>query len=70
MGRKKRGDLRSRELSLHLRIQTKKDLISRLLEQFADLKEKISEEKANLRSMLEEHRDIRNELKEQEGYQW
>lgn len=69
MGRKK-GDLRSKELSLHLRIQTKRDIVTRLMEQFADLKERISDEKAELRALLEEHRDVRTMLKEQEGYKW
>lgn len=69
MGRKK-GDLRSKELSLHLRIQTKRDIVTRLMEQFAELKERISDEKAELRELLEEHRDVRTMLKEQEGYKW
>jgi|TARA_B100000035_G_scaffold185608_1_gene158332 predicted nucleic acid-binding Zn-ribbon protein len=69
MGRKKK-DLRSKELSLHLRIQTKRDIISRLMEQYSELKEKISDEKAHLREMLEEHKEIRETLKEQEGYRW
>lgn len=67
---KKKGDLRSKELSLHLRIQTKRDIVTRLMEQFAELKERISDEKAELRELLEEHRDVRTILKEQEGYKW
>ena len=70
MGRKTRGDLRSEELSLHLRIQTKKQVIERLLEQFKDLKERISEEKGELRGLLEDHKEVRALLKEQEGYKW
>jgi len=70
MGRRKRGDLRSEELSLHLRIQTKKQVIERLLEQFKDLKERISEEKGELRGLLEDHKEVRALLKEQEGYKW
>ena len=69
MGRKK-GDLRSEELSLHLRIQTKKQVLERLREQFKDLKERISDEKAELRGLLEEHKEVRSLLKEQEGYKW
>jgi len=69
MGRKKR-DLRSEELSLHLRIQTKRDIIARLMEQYADLKQRISDEKADLRELLEDHREVRTILKEQEGYKW
>lgn len=69
MGRKKR-DLRSEELSLHLRIQTKRDIISRLMEQYTELKERISDEKAELRELLEDHREVRTILKEQEGYKW
>lgn len=69
MGRKKR-DLRSEELSLHLRIQTKRDIISRLMEQYSELKERISDEKAELRELLEDHREVRTILKEQEGYKW
>lgn len=69
MGRKKR-DLRSEELSLHLRIQTKRDIIARLMEQYADLKQRISDEKAELRELLEDHREVRTILKEQEGYKW
>jgi predicted nucleic acid-binding Zn-ribbon protein len=69
MGRKKR-DLRSEELSLHLRIQTKRDIISRLMEQYAELKARISDEKAELRELLEDHREVRTILKEQEGYKW
>ena len=67
---KKKGDLRSKELSLHLRIQTKRDIVTRLMEEFAELKERISDEKAELRELLEEHRDVRTILKEQEGYKW
>jgi len=69
MGRKKR-DLRSEELSLHLRIQTKRDIISRLMEQYAEIKARISDEKTELRELLEDHREVRTILKEQEGYKW
>ena len=69
MGRKK-GDLRSKELSLHLKIQTKREIIARLMEQYAELKERISDEKTELRGLLEEHREVRVTLKEQEGYKW
>ena len=68
--RKKRGDLRSEELSLHLKIKTKKQIIERMVAQFRDLKDRISSEKTELRGLLEDHKEIRVQLKEEEGYKW
>jgi len=68
--RKKRGDLRAEEFALHLKIKTKKQNIERLIAQYRDLKEKISEQKTVLRGLLEEHKEVRALLKEEEGYKW
>ncbi len=70
MGKKKTKNLRSEELNLHYKIQSKKLVIDQLIDRLSDLKNRISEEKEELAGLLREHKEIRTLLKEEEGYGW
>ena len=70
MGKKKTKNLRSEELNLHYKIQSKKLVIDQLIDRLSDLKNRISEEKEELAGLLRDHKEIRTLLKEEEGYGW
>ena len=70
MGKKKTKNLRSEELNLHYKIQSKKLVVDQLIDRLSDLKNRISEEKEELAGLLREHKEIRTLLKEEEGYGW
>jgi uncharacterized coiled-coil DUF342 family protein len=64
----KKGDLRTREYALSMKVKTKRRLVEDLVARYAELREQVSEAKAELRELIEEHKDVREQLKEQEGY--
>jgi glutaredoxin 2 len=70
MGKKKTKSLRSEELNLHYKIQTKIKVVDQLIDRLSALKNRISDEKEDLASLLREHKEIRSLLKEEEGYGW
>jgi len=70
MGKKKTKNLRSEELNLHYKIQSKKLVVDQLIDRLSDLKNRISDEKEELAGLLREHKEIRTLLKEEEGYGW
>jgi flagellar biosynthesis chaperone FliJ len=64
----KKNYLRSQEFALALKVKTKRRLVEDLVARYAELREQVSEAKAELRELIEEHKEVREQLKEQEGY--
>jgi len=64
----KKGDLRTQEYALSMKVKTKRRLVEDLAARYADLREQMSDAKGELRELIEEHKEVRQLLREQEGY--
>ena len=62
------GALRAEEQKLHWRIRTRETTLSQLLEQYYKIKESIIQSREELKSLQADHKAVKDEIKELEGY--
>ena len=62
------GSLRTEEQKLYWRIRTREQTLSQLLEQYYKVKESIIQTREELKGMQDDHKALKDEIKELEGY--
>ena len=62
------GSLRTEEQKLYWRIRTREQTLSQLLEQYYKIKESIIQTREELKGMQDDHKALKDEIKELEGY--